>query len=324
MDRLYMDEVTATRETQTQSWKDLNAQIDWMVAPGMSEYVNGLVSGRSLADGGHWSLHALRQHVAPLAERRGCGLSMLSLGCGDGHIEAALIQQFDWPVTRVVGLEYDNVLREAAAARFATIDDVKASFTFFDFNKSLQQTITGPFDLVFCCHALHHATDLEGTLAFINGLMAEESRFIGIEYLGPTRFQIEHDVLPHIQALFALLPTELRRNLAKNGAVEDQFRAPTIAEVRDADISESVRSSDLRTLLLSSFPIKELRPMGGTLLRWLLQYRSGNFRYDDESHVAIIRLLQIVERQMIESGQIRSDDLFFVLSRSDRLDKGYA
>lgn len=314
-----MNEVTATRETQTQDWQNLNAQIDWMVAPGMADYVNSMVSGRALAEGGHWSLHALRQHVAPLAERHGRGLSMLSLGCGDGHIEAALIQQFGWPVTRLVGLEYDSFLRQAAAVRFGNISDVEATFDFLDFNNLPQSKIVETFDIVFCCHALHHATDLEGILLFINGLMTEESKFIGIEYLGPTRFQIEPSVLEHIQSLFALLPTELRRNLAKGGVVENQFHAPTIAEVRAADISESVRSSDLRTLLLSSFPIQELKPMGGTLLRWLLQYRSGNFQHNDENHVAIARLLQTVERQMIERGEIRSDDLFFVLSRSSRL-----
>lgn len=314
-----MNEVTATRETQTQGWVDLNARIDWMVAPGMADYVNSLVSGRPLAEGGHWGLHALHRHIAPLAKRQGVGLSMLSLGCGDAHIEAALIQQFGWPVTRMVGLEYDSVLRQAAVARFADIGGVEASFTFFDFNHLPQRTVEERYDIVFCCHALHHATDLEGVLAFVNNMMAEKGRFIGIEYLGPTRFQIEYDVLPYIQALFALLPTELRRNLAKGGVVEEQFRAPTIAEVRGADISESIRSSDLRTLLLSSFPIEELKPMGGTLLRWLLQYRAGNFRHDDENHVTIIRLLQTIERQMIECRQIRSDDMFFVLSRSNRL-----
>ena len=314
-----MDEVTATRATQSQSWIDMNARIDWMTAPGMGDYVNSLVSGRMLADGGHWALHALHGHIAPLAQRRGAGLSMLSLGCGDGHIEMALIQQFGWPVRRFAGLEYDSVLREAAAVRFNGAKGVEASFSFFDFNGPPDQVADGPFDIVFCCHALHHATDLEATLAFVSRMMKPDGLFIGIEYLGPTRFQVEHDVLPHIKTLFALLPAELRRNLARGGVVEDQFRVPTIAEVRCADISESVRSSDLRTLLLSSFPIKELKPMGGTLLRWLLQNRAGNFRHDDGNHVAIACLLQQIERVMIEQRLIRSDDLFFVLSRSERL-----
>jgi len=53
---------------------------------------------------------------------------------------------------------------------------------------------------------------------------------------------------------------------------------PTISEVRSADISEAVRSSDLRTLLFSNFPGIEIKPMGGTILRWLFQHRAGNFK----------------------------------------------
>ncbi len=312
-----MTEETATRATQSQAWVDLNAQVDWMVAPGMADYVNGLVSGRPLAEGGHWALHALQHHLAPLAAKRNGRLSMLSIGCGDGHIEAALIQQFGWPIERLVGLEYDSELRAAATARFAgTLD---ARFDYFDFNDPACRANPAAYDIVFCCHALHHATDLEGTLGFVNASMALDGLFLGIEYLGPTRFQIEYDVLPHIHALFALLPPELRRNLAKGGVIEDQFIPATISEVTGADPSESVRSSDLRTLLLSNFPIAEVKPMGGTILRWLLQYRAGNFRHDDPAHIAIAKLLQVIEGHLIEHGRIRSDDLFFALKRSTRL-----
>lgn len=304
-----MSQKTATRATLSPAWVAQQAQVDWMAAPNMAEYVNKLVSGRSLSDAGHWALHALRGHVAPLAGRRG-GLSMLSLGCGDGHIEAALIHQFGWPVTRLAGYEYDEALRQAATARFAG-QGPDATFAFFDFNNPPP---TAPVDIVFCCHALHHAFDIERTLAFIAASMHAESLFIGIEYLGPTRFQIEYDVLPYIRELFAMLPPELRRNLARGGMIEDVFTPPTLDEVRGADPSESVRSSDLRTLLLSGFDIVEVKPMGGTLLRWLLQYRAGNFRHDEPDHVAIATLLQMIERQMIERGQIRSDDLFFVLA----------
>ena len=312
-----MDQVTATRVTETPAWIEQNAKVDWMAAPGMADYVNGLVSGKSLADGGHWALHACRRHLEPLAVQRGRGLSMLTLGCGNAHIEASLIQQFGWPIRTFTGLEYDNSLRSSAAARFGAIQDVHSHFAFFDFNAPPETS--EPYDIVFTCHALHHAEDVEATLGFVNRSLAPDGRFIGIEYLGPSRFQIEYDVLPHIHRLFALLPPELRRNLAQGGAVDDRFEPATIATVRDADPSESPRSSDLRTLLLASFPIEELKPMGGTLLRWLLQYWAGNFRHDDPAHVAIARLLQFIEGDLIARGHIRSDDMFFALGRSGRL-----
>ena len=53
--------------------------------------------------------------------------------------------------------------------------------------------------------------------------------------------------------------------------------------------------------------------MGGTILRWLLQYRAGNFKGDNPCHVAIADLLCYIEERLIRDGRIKSDDLFFVL-----------
>lgn len=177
-----------------------------------------------------------------------------------------------------------------------------------------------PLDIIFTCHSIHHATDLESMMKFINGSLKVNGIFIGIDYFGPTRFQIEHDVFPIIKELFDALPPDLRRDLRDaKGNITEQFLSASIDEVRNADISESVRSSDLRTLLFAAFPVIDLKPMGGTLLRWLLQYRGGNFRFDVPEHVSIIRLLQIIERELIILRRIKSDDLFFVLQKSDRL-----
>jgi hypothetical protein len=127
-------------------------------------------------------------------------------------------------------------------------------------------------------------------------------------------------VQPVIDELFSILPEELRVNLAsRSPKVQQVYETVRIKDVRDIDPSESVRSSDLRTLLFSNFEIVEIKPMGGTLLRWLFENRAGNFEPTNESHVAIARLLQFIEREFIALRRIRSDDLFFVLKKSDRL-----
>ena len=303
----------------------MRKKLDWMHAPYMAPYVNGMVSGRQMEDGGHWAVYAERQHVRPMLDRvkrgifRKPGLSMVSLGCGSGHIETSLIRDFNWPISSLLGLEYDDALRAHAAAQFQEhLPAVSSAFRHFDFNNPI--SLDEQFDVVFCCHAIHHATDLEAFLPAVNRYMKDDGIFVGIDFFGPTRFQIEHDVLPIISELFDLLPAHFRRDLRDpEGATTEKFESSTVKEVRDADISESVRSSDLRTLLFSNFPIADMKPMGGTLLRWLLQYRAGNFRGDNPDHVAIMRLLQIIEREMIASRKIRSDDLFFVLKKSNRL-----
>ena len=303
---------TASRATLAESWKRRQQKLDWMSAPGMADYVNALVSGKPLSQGGHWATYAASQHVEPLAKRRTRGLSMLSLGCGSGHIERSLVDQFDWPIHDLLGLEFDSEMRRVAHQHFAD-SRCEARFRFFDFNHLTGLAAEERFDIVFCCHAIHHADDLEALIPFIQQALAPDGLFIGIDYFGPTRFQIEYDVAPIIEELFGLLPEELKYDLRQDQPVVTPFGRASIAEVRDADISESVRSSDLRTLLFSNFDIVDLKPMGGTILRWLLQYRAGNFDVDNPNHVAISRLLQFVERELILSRKIRSDDLFFVL-----------
>lgn len=321
------DQVTATRHTLSEEWKAMRGKIDWMHAPGMPDYVNSLVSGKPISQDGHWSRYALREHIQPLLDKRDgeAGmfrkgkLSMLTLGCGSAHIEARLIGHYKWPISQIVGLEYDQSLRKHAATAFAEqCPSIDAKFLPFDFNNPTP--LAEKFDIVYCCHAIHHATDLEAFLPEINRYLKDDGLFIGIDFFGPTRFQIEYDVQPIIEELFEALPESFRRDLRfDHGPVAERFDVATIKDVRDADISESVRSSDLRTLLFSNFPVADIKPMGGTLLRWLLQYRAGNFFPDNPDHVAMIRLLQIIEREMISSKRIRSDDLFFVLKKSNRI-----
>ena len=289
----------------------------------MAEYVNSLVSSRSLNDNGHWAIYARDKFVLPLRAKRGRrkSLSVVSLACGSGYIEESLLS-FGWPVGELLGLEYDEILRLEAEKRFQKHPKCKARFEFYDFNQ--EYSPEKQFDIVFACHSLHHASDLEGLMETINQLLKPDGLVIGIDYFGPTRFQIEHDVLPFIAELFAYLPEELRRDLrSPDEPVKEKYEADTFYEVRQADISEAVRSSDLRTFLFATFPVVEIKPMGGTILRWLLQYHAGNFDLQNPYHITIMRLLQFIERELISSKRIKSDDLFFVLKKTQRV-KGLA
>ena len=94
-------EITATRATLSEKWQNSRKLLDWMHVPGVSDYVNGLVSGKNLGSGGHWALYAKWKHLQPLANKLNRKLKMVSLGCGSGHIEASLCNEFQWPIARV-------------------------------------------------------------------------------------------------------------------------------------------------------------------------------------------------------------------------------
>jgi SAM-dependent methyltransferase len=292
-------QVTATRATLSEDWQARQKKLDWMHAPSMASYVNQLVSGKPLSDGGHWSIYAREKHVEPLMRTVGRKLSMVSLACGSGHIERSLLVDFQWPIGHFVGLEFDKVLRDTAEASFRTLP-CQSRFEFFDFNKPLRDI--GKFDIVFTCHSIHHANDVDQLLATANRLLRGDGLFIGTDFFGPTRFQIDHEVLPILNELFESLPPDIRKDLrSAETPIAEKFSYDTIDVVKAADPSESVRSSDLRTLLFSSFPVVEVKPMGGTILRWLLQYRAGNFDEANPDHRCIVKLLQVIERELIES-----------------------
>jgi SAM-dependent methyltransferase len=319
MEEKQVQQLTATRATLSDEWKSNNLLLDWMHAPGAANSVNKMVSGKDLPTG-HWAQYAKERHILPLLKRlrdsgsRQEGLRMVSLGCGSAHIEKSLISDFGWPVSILQGLEYDSELRADAQNRFKGLRDVASSFEFFDFNSSLHSMQT--YDVVFCCHSIHHATDLEFFLPALNELMRDDSIFIGIDFFGPTRFQIEPEVKGIINKLDRMLPSSLRLDLRKCPPRESMVAFPSIAEVISADITESPRSSDLRNLLFSNFPIIDIKPMGGTVLRWLLQHRAGNFDHQNPEHRCIADLLFYIEELLIEQKAVRSDDLFFVLGRS--------
>lgn len=307
------DITTASRHTLSEEWEASRSALDWMHVPGMPEYVNGLVSGKAMENGGHWALHCLERHISTMAKRLGRPLDMVALGCGDAHIEASLIEQFGWPIRSILCLERDSALRSAAQERLEQLN-VSSEVDFFDFNHAFD---IGTFDIVFCCHSIHHATDIETFLCSLNGLMRDDSLLIGIDYFGPSRFQVAPEAREIIQALYDILPQHLKLDVTNPAAAPPAvFPFTSIKTVRNADISEAPRSSDLRAMLLANFPAIEIKPMGGTLLRWLYENRAGNFDHSNVEHRAIARLTQMIERTMIEERRIQSDDLFFVLGKA--------
>ncbi len=320
LDAESVDHATATRHTLSENWRAIHAQLDWMSAPFMAEYVNGMVSGKSLNAGGHWAIYASENFAKPLLDRMKelnpskVGLELLAVACGEGHVERSLVADFGWPVSAITLLEYDTELRARAVANLSNLSGLSVDLAFFDFNGGAQPE--RQFDVVFAHHCLHHATNLEELLEFLGGSLKEDGLIIGSDYFGPTRFQIEYDVLPVIRELFSYLPPHLRKDLTlREGVGSDVFRGPTIEDVRRADPSEAIRSSDLRTLLFSAFEVVTIKPMGGTILRWLLRNCAGNLDASNSEHVTISRLLQFIERELMSSHRIKSDDLFFVLKK---------
>lgn len=288
-------------------------QIDWMSAYDMHGHVARLTGGRS------WMEHARDKHLMPLLERKrrtdpDCsGLSVLSIGCGNAIVERELFAQ-SWPISRLHCTEYVESLLESAAANLSGVSCEKR-FSYFDMNHP-EGLDEDDYDVVWFCHSIHHCSEVETFLPYMNRLVKDEGLIMGCDYFGPSRLQVEPDVLAIINEIFALLPDHLRFNLSTK-TVETKFSLASAREVASYDMSEAPRSRDIRSLLFSGFPVLEVLPMGGTLLRPLITHRAANFR--TETDTALLRVLQLLERILIQRGVVLSDDLFFVCGKSDRM-----
>lgn len=305
---------TAWRKLLDKDWQELNSKIDWMAAPGMYGHVSAVMGNVN------WVEYARDFHLLPLRERLypgtdvgEQGLNIVSIGCGQGLIEKYLFES-GWPIGQILCLDYDSQLLEAAKENLSPFQAEK-NYAFFDLDNPLSFNF-GQFDVVFFSHSMHHCFNVEDLLKFVNRTVRSEGIILGIDYFGPARFQIPFENLVILQELFSFLPERLRYNISKN-VDETVFQSPSLHEIIAHDKSEAPRSADLRGLFFGNFPVIDYRPMGGTLLRPIFTFRSGNFLTPED--ITIVKLLQYIEKMFIQYRIIQSDDIFFVCGRSERL-----
>lgn len=307
---------TTWRQVLDKDWDAKRQTLDWKGIPAVHEYVARLMTGRSMSERGSWIDWTLDKHLAPLRQLLGRDLTLASFGCGPGGIEEAILTQGNWPLSKVTLFEYDEILLQEAKRKISPLD-VESEFLAFDFN--IPPTLDHTFDVVFFCHSLHHCTDLETFLPFLNRVVSPDGLILGLDYFGPPRLQMDLEARALADEIFRYLPAHLRNNLAAGpaGHIDTVLTLATIPAIATSDPTEAPRSADLRSMLFSAFDVVEVLPMGGTLLRNLLANRAGNVR--TESDMAILNLTMMIERMAIETRLISSDDLYFVVKPTDRI-----
>lgn len=86
---------------------------------------------------------------------------------------------------------------------------------------------------------------------------------------------------------------------------------PTERSVIAVDPSEAVRSSEILPVLRQYFDIVEFKPLGGTILQFLLADIAGNFERD-EAGARLLEMLFAVEDALMETGHLDSDFAYIV------------
>ena len=239
---------------------------------------------------------------------------VLSLGCGNGHLERVLVG-FGLPHTEIVGMDLNPDLMSYASQEAAKLGYHDLRYEVADLNRI--NLPRNSYDLVIFFHSLHHVDNLEGILESVKNTLTDHGLLLVVDFIGPTRWQWTDKQLSIAQQLLDILPDDLKIDLHNQGSNETKSRItrPLVEDIVRIDPSESIRSGDILALLHSEFKVLEERSMGGTVLSLLFDGIAGNFDEQNPYVRALIRSLQKTEELLIANHVLPPDYIFMVLGR---------
>lgn len=235
----------------------------------------------------------------------------LSLGCGYGIVERAGIEQKIARRFEGYDIAPEAVAIAAEEAERAGFGD-KIDYAAADLNTI--ELEPKRYGVVFAAQTLHHIEGLEHLLDQVRRSLTKDGLFVVNEYVGPKRFQFPDEYLPFMNGLLAALPESHRRSL-KDGRLRERVDRPKEKKVYGVDPSESVRSDEIMRLIEERFEIFFRVDFGGTLLQFVLSDIAGNFNPADPRDVAMIDLVCLYEKTLIEQGVLPSDFVYLVARR---------
>ena len=284
--------------------QEVNRYRYWSSHPTTAREINRLVSGDvSLG----WMQHLKRTYFAKPG-RRG-----LSLGCGSGAVvmDAAgldIVHQMEG-----MDISPDAVAVATGRAQAAGWMD-RVRFKVVDLNHAV---LDGEYDLVLFEQSMHHVDRLGEVLDQCQRILAPGGLFVFNEYVGADRFQWTDEAQRLMDEVLQILPQSHRTDQV-SGFVKTAMTRPTPEQVMAVDPSEAIHSSAILEACASRFELVERRDFGGTLLQFMLADIVANFDPDDERDAALLRLMTLLEMELIRAGTISSDFVFAVYRQPTR------
>ncbi len=278
--------------------KELKGWLDWEFIE--VEHIRPQVSGDKAV---YYLQHFFRSHLPSLPVDRA-----LSLGCGGGNLERALIQL---EATRSVDAFDASPESIRVATELAGKEGMgeRIRYAVSDINRLALEPAA--YDFVIAKMSLHHFERLDHIYAEISRSLKPGGVFMFNEYVGPTRFQWTDLQLKLVNQLLQILPEKHRRS-ALTGEVLREITRPTVEEMIRMDPTEAVNSAAIIPTLSKHFEILEHKNYGGNFLHLLLNHVMANFDVEDEMQASLLRSIFLLERTLVEQKVLDSDFCFVV------------
>lgn len=278
--------------------KELKGWLDWEFIE--VEHIRPQVSGDKSV---YYLQHFFRNHLPSMPVERA-----LSLGCGGGNLERALIQLKAARHIDAFDASPESIRIATELAEKEGMGD-RIRYKVADINRL--ELEPGAYDFVVAKMSLHHFEDLDHVYAQIRRSLKPGGVFMFNEFVGPTRFQWSELQLALVNNLLQTLPERHRRS-ALSGEVLADIARPTIEEMIRLDPTEAVNSSQIISSLERHFEILEHRKYGGTLLHLLLNHVMVNFDLADEVQASLLKMIFLFERTLVEQKVLDSDFCYVV------------
>jgi SAM-dependent methyltransferase len=247
-------------------WNELEHHTDvsatWMAHPLVRAMINRCVSG----DPHVWPITALRGWLGERAPLGEC----LSIGCGAGGLERALISE--GVASHVVGIDMaENAIAEAT--RLAA--GLPIEYSVVDAREYLRAHEQS-FDAIFFHQSLHHFDALDELMELVERSLRPNGLLYLDEYVGPSRddWPIWRLIAPNVA--YRLLPRRVRR--------PHIIRAPINRE----DPTEAIHSGEIMRAVERRFRIIDRRDYGGNLLAVIYP----NLQNPDDASIARLIALE--------------------------------
>jgi SAM-dependent methyltransferase len=272
----------------------------WLDIPYVARRNNRLLSGDPAVD--------IYSHVNTRFLAGRCGLTALSLCCGDGTNEIAWARTGAF--SRIDAFDLTPGCISAAQAKISgtPLQEI-LHFQARDVWKI--DASVHSYDIVFSLSALHHISPLEEYLRKIKSWLKKDGLLVVWDFCGPSRFQWPDRQIEAVNDALATLPPGFRRQWG-SGTLKQRIYRPSKLLMYLNDPSEAVESASIRPLLEKHFTIAEQRLLKANILQLALDDIAFNFLNDDRETFACLDALFAMEDDLVDAQGLASDYLYGV------------
>lgn len=247
----------------------------WMAHPIVRDYINESISG--MPGQGLWPLDWFQRAYPDRHFSRG-----LSVGCGTGALERDVMKRGFCAAMDAFDASPGS-LEVARREAEATGIGGRVQYSLADFNRVALPRST--YDIVFFHQSLHHVSRLERLLRQVLRTLKPGGLLYLDEFVGPSRHYWSESRIAFYRALYQYFPRQVR--------FFDEFAMP----IQYDDLSEAIRSGEIRARLRTGFRIVHERGYGGNILAMMFP----DLHVERLSNELVEQMIRS-ERSMLASG----------------------